>query len=129
MYDLYPTLVEWDYFIKELYAALSAKLKVTSEMVVDMADRAEVKEDKSTAPEKPLESDGPPLLIADIPDESDPKTLPSDNMRTCNACGTEVPQESSVCPKCNAPLSRVCRACGAAPPSWAQFCNSCGAKL
>jgi hypothetical protein len=127
VYDLYSAPGKTDTFIKKLYQSVSTKIKVTSEPVVETV----AKDDKndSAVSEKPLESEGPPLLAADIPDDTGPKTLPGGKPQACPTCGGNISLDSGTCEKCGTHVSSVCPACGANPPTWARFCNSCGARL
>jgi RNA polymerase subunit RPABC4/transcription elongation factor Spt4 len=60
--------------------------------------------------------------------------------RFCESCGSEIPPQRIVCPKCGhknvfalwpqePKSSKFCRFCGAKMPRDSQFCEECGARL
>ena len=60
--------------------------------------------------------------------------------RFCESCGSEIPPQMMVCPKCghkNASAlwpqepksTKFCRKCGTKIPSKSEFCENCGARL
>ena len=129
VYDI--ALITSDLFIRELYKTFTKYLPA-SPLTVDFVRRiplarAEVDEHLD---DTPLPAEGPPEMVADIPDAGpgERKVLPVNSGKACRRCGASNPSDNKTCGKCGYGLIN-CPDCGHVPEEESVFCIKCGTKL